>query len=68
MKKYKAKFYGIPCYFEPEENKLYGRIKIFDYAISLMTFIHCGFSFVSEIFTGEGLDFPILIEGGQDDL
>lgn len=70
--KYKAKFYGIPCYYidysanTGEKYILYGRNEFYDFLVSVMTFLHCGFSFIAEAITGEGLDFPIYIEDDND--
>lgn len=61
--KYKASFYGVPCFFENENNKLYGRNIFFEFVLTEIVIpIHLFFTFIcSWVFNFELL-FPIKIE------
>jgi hypothetical protein len=56
MKKINAKFYGIPCYYEAQNNVLEGRNWFYDKLIIGATIFHqfCNFLF--------DLDYPFRIE------
>lgn len=62
MRKIKAKFYSIPCYFALEEHSLEGRNYFYDLLLSIAIKFHVFVDFVLFLFGKECVrNFPVVL-------
>lgn len=61
ISRFKATFYHIPCIYDYEDNSLTCESAVLSILLEVMIYVHVTISFLLELFTGEGLEFPIKI-------